>query len=139
MRLPRPVDLAEAAEDTIRELGFSRQKAGAIKELAVNVAGGQVDLINLEEMTNEDVVEHLSQIRGIGRWSSECVLLRGLGRLETFPADDVGAQNNLQRLFDLERRPGYDEIKALVAQWSPYQGLVYFHLLLEKLRLKGFV
>lgn len=136
---PRPVDLAEAAEDTIRELGFSRQKSRAIKEMAVNVASEQVDLISLEEMTNEDVVERLSQLRGIGRWSSEYVLLRGLGRLETFPADDVGAQNNLQRLFDLDRRPGYDEIKALVAQWNPYQGLVYFHLLLEKLRLKGFV
>lgn len=136
---PRPVDLADAGEGTIRGLGFSQQKARAIKELARAVAADRLDLVKLEQLSNEDAVAYLSEIRGIGRWSSEYVLLRGLGRLDTFPADDVGAQNNLQRLFGLDRKPGYDEINALLAPWSPYQGLVYFHLLLEKMRLKGFL
>jgi len=134
---PRPVDLAEAGEGSIRGLGFSQQKARAIKELARAVAADRLDLVKLEQLSNEDVVACLSEIRGIGRWSSEYVLLRGLGRLDIFPADDVGAQNNLQRLFRLDRKPSYGEINALVAPWSPYQGLVYFHLLLEKLWLKG--
>lgn len=137
---PRPEDLAGVSEQDMRKLGFSRQKALAIKELAVGVAGdGGKELASLEEMTNREAVGCLSEIRGIGRWSAEYVLLRGLGRVDTFPGDDVGARNNLQRFFDLDGRPDYAEIKRLTSRWHPYEGLVYFHLLLNKLRIKGLV
>ena len=134
---PRPEDLADASLGDIMELGFSNQKAYAIKELAKKVITGTINLAHLEKMENKEVVEYLSTIRGIGRWSAEYVLLRGLGRLDTFPGDDVGAQNNLQRIFHLEKKPNYDEIKKLTSQWHPYEGLVYFHLLLEKLHMRG--
>jgi DNA-3-methyladenine glycosylase II len=134
---PRPEDLADASLDDIIKLGFSNQKANAIKELAKKVINSTINLAHLEKMENEEVVEYLSNIRGIGRWSAEYVLLRGLGRLDTFPGDDVGARNNLQRLFHLEKKPNYDEIKKLTFQWHPYEGLVYFHLLLEKLHMRG--
>ena len=134
---PRPVDLLGAPAGVFRELGFSHQKERAIAELALGIAAGTIDLSALETMTNDEAIASLSSIRGIGRWSSEYVLLRGLGRLEIFPADDVGAQNNLQRLFGLDAKPDYATIKALVSRWSPYQGLVYFHLLLDKLHAKG--
>jgi DNA-3-methyladenine glycosylase II len=134
---PRPADLAEAPEEAIRKLGFSHQKAQAIKRLATDVADHGLDLASLESMTNNEAVEYLTTIRGIGRWSAEYVLLRGLGRLDTFPGDDIGAQNNLQRLFHLDDRPDYEQISQLTSQWRPYGGMVYFHLLLEKLYTKG--
>jgi len=62
-----------------------------------------------------------------------------LGRLDTFPGDDIGAQNNLKRIFELDTKPTYEEIKKLTSKWHPYEGLVYFHLLLEKLHLKGVI
>ena len=65
------------------------------------------------------------------------MLLRGLGRLDTFPGDDIGAQNNLQRLFRLADKPTYDHIRQLTSPWHPYEGVVYFHLLLDKLRANG--
>ena len=136
---PTPADLAKVPEESIRELGFSRQKARAIQELAAHVAYGSVDLTSLGGMTNREAIAYLSRIRGIGRWSAEYVLLRGLGRLDTFPGDDIGAQNNLQRLFHLADKPAYDEIRHLTSPWHPYEGVVYFHLLLEKLRANGFV
>ena len=136
---PAPADLAEATEETIRQLGFSHQKARAIRGLATDVVDDKLDLASLESMTNEEATEYLSTIRGIGRWSAEYVLLRGLGRLDTFPGDDVGAQNNLQRLFNLAHRPNYEQIRQLTSQWHPYAGVVYFHLLLEKLQTKGIV
>jgi DNA-3-methyladenine glycosylase II len=136
---PTPADLADVPEESIRELGFSRQKAQAIQELSAHVADGRVDLTSLEGMTNKEAIAYLSRIRGIGRWSAEYVLLRGLGRLDTFPGDDIGAQNNLQRLFHLADKPAYDEIRHLTSPWHPYEGVVYFHLLLEKLRANGFV
>ena len=134
---PAPTDLAEADEETIRQLGFSHQKARAIRELAADVVDERLDLACLDSMTNSEAVDYLSTIRGIGRWSAEYVLLRGLGRLDTFPGDDIGAQNNLQRLFHLVDRPNYEQIRELTSRWHPYEGLVYFHLLLEKLQTKG--
>jgi DNA-3-methyladenine glycosylase II len=134
---PTAADLADVQEESIRELGFSRQKARAIKELSIRVADNSVDLTRLEGVTNREAIAELSQIRGIGRWSAEYVLLRGLGRLDIFPGDDIGAQNNLQRLFHLADKPAYDHIRQLTSPWHPYAGVVYFHLLLDKLRLNG--
>jgi len=134
---PRPEDLTGASQEDIRKLGFSNQKARAIKELATKVIANSIDLARLKEMGNKEVIEYLLTLRGIGRWSAEYVLLRGLRRLDTFPADDVGARNNLQRLLHLNEKPNYEEIKELTSQWYPYEGLVYFHLLLENLHMKG--
>ena len=134
---PGPADLGEATEEALRQLGFSHQKARAIRELAADVVADRLDLASLDSMTNREAVDYLSTIRGIGRWSAEYVLLRGLGRLDTFPGDDVGAQNNLQRLFHLVDKPNYEQIRDLTSPWHPYEGLVYFHLLLEKLQTKG--
>lgn len=134
---PTPADLAAAPEESIKDLGFSRQKTRALQELSTQVADATVDLASLDDLTNAKAITYLSRIRGIGRWSAEYVLLRGLGRLDTFPGDDIGAQNNLQRLFDLDDKPSYDHIRQLTLPWHPYEGLVYFHLLLDKLRAKG--
>jgi len=131
---PRPEDLERAAEADIRDLGFSAQKARAIQELARTFIQRPTDFVNLAEMTNGEIVRSLTTLRGIGRWSAEYALLRGLGRLDIFPGDDVGARNNLRRLFHLPGKPDYAQIIELTSRWHPYQGMVYFHLLLEKLR-----
>jgi DNA-3-methyladenine glycosylase II len=134
---PAPADLADVPDGSIRELGFSRQKARAIQQLAAHVVDTSVDLARLDGLTNDEAAAELSRIRGIGRWSAEYVLLRGLGRVDTFPGDDIGAQNNLQRLFHLAGKPTYDRIRQLTSPWHPYEGFVYFHLLLDKLRANG--
>jgi DNA-3-methyladenine glycosylase II len=134
---PRPEDIKCASEEDIKEVGFSRQKARSIKELATGIEKHRLDLSLFDKLTNGEIAENISPLRGLGRWSIEYILLRGLGRLDTFPGDDIGAQNNLQRLFHLEKKPDYEEIKRLTSQWQPYQGMIYFHLLLNKLQAKG--
>lgn len=134
---PRPRDLLDASEENIKRLGFSYTKAQAIKELVTTAASEETELATLSERADREVIEYLLTLRGIGRWSAEYVLLRGLGRVNIFPGDDVGAQNNLKRIFNLDKRPGYLEIKKLTSRWHPFEGLVYFHLLLDKLRIKG--
>ncbi len=134
---PEPEALASASAERIRALGFSYQKARAMIELATALANNQRDFSLLEAMNNEEASRYLSSIRGVGRWTAEYVLLRGLGRLDTFPGDDAGAQKNLQRLLHLEEKPTYERIKTLTAPWQPYAGFVYFHLLLEKLYQQG--
>ncbi|HVC71121.1 MAG TPA: hypothetical protein VNC61_12775 [Acidimicrobiales bacterium] len=136
---PAPGQLADADPQDLRALGFSRSKAQAIRSVAGQVAMGELDLETLDGVDDDNVRAVLREIRGIGRWSAEYTLLRGLGRLHVLPGDDVGARNNLRRRFALGPSAGYDEISKLSRSWWPYGGLVYFHLLLDALAEGGHV
>jgi DNA-3-methyladenine glycosylase II len=127
---PTPDDLARLDPDELRALGFSRQKGKAIIELARAVAARRFDLDELEALDDAAAVARLRTLRGVGRWTAEYVLLRGLGRLHVFPGDDVGARNNLQRWLGLLEPLDYDGVQRVLARWQPFQGFVYLHLLL---------
>ena len=133
---PSPDDLAGCTPDQLRALGFSRQKGQAIIELARAVAGPCLDLDELEDLDDAAAVARLRTLRGVGRWTAEYVLLRGLGRLHVFPGDDVGARNNLQRWLGLLEPLDYEGVGRVLAKWEPFQGLVYLHLLLRGLQLE---
>ena len=76
-------------------------------------------------------------MRGIGRWSAEYALLRGYGRLDRFPGDDVGAWNGLRRWLGLRARLDYARAQRATRRFGPYAGFVYFHLLLQRLADEG--
>lgn len=134
---PGPEDLQGLSSADLRPLGFSRQKGEAITGLASAVVRDDLDPETLVRKKNEQAIRYLLGIKGVGRWSAEYVLLRGLGRLDIFPGDDVGAQKNLQSFLHLHERPHYEEIRKITRRWHPYAGLIYFHFLLDKLRAKG--
>jgi DNA-3-methyladenine glycosylase II len=134
---PQPEDLAVVAPEMLRELGLSRQKARALIELASAVAAKRLDLDRLVSSDDNTTVAQLRQLRGVGRWTAEYVLLRGLGRLCIFPGDDVGARANLERWLRLAEPLDYEGVHSTLAKWRPYGGLVYFHLLLDRLAEAG--
>ena len=135
---PDPANLATVDPGAIRALGFSAAKARALTELATRLHGG-LDLERLSAVDDDEASGALQRLRGIGRWSAEYALLRGLGRLAVFPGDDVGARNNLQRLLGVDLDAGYDAVRHAVIPWSPYAGLVYFHLLLDHIDRAGWL
>jgi DNA-3-methyladenine glycosylase II len=134
---PSPSDLASLAPQALREIGFSLRKAATIIGHSQDVVAGRLDLESLGDLDDDDVVARLTSLRGIGRWSAEYILLRGLGRLHVFPGDDVGARNNLSRWLGLDRPLDYDGVARAVSRWKPYAGMVYFHLLLDRLEAAG--
>lgn len=136
---PAPEDLAGVAPEALRSLGFSHQKARALVELASVIASGKLDLEALAELDNAEAIARLCRLRGVGQWSAEYVLLRGLGRLDVFPGDDVGARNNLQLWLGLGEKLDYHRVQQVVARWQPYSGLVYLHLLLDSLAQRGVI
>ncbi len=136
---PGPERLAEADTDELRSLGFSRAKATALVSLGQRVVHGSVDLEGLAGLDDTAACAALIALPGIGRWSAEYILLRGLGRLEVLPGDDVGARNRLCQRFGLAPDAGYDEVHAFSQAWWPYAGLVYFHLLLDGLAAAGHI
>ena len=136
---PAPENLARLDTEALRPLGFSRQKARAIVELALAIAEQQVNLDELEILDNEAASDRLRKLRGVGRWSAEYILLRGLGRLHVFPGDDVGARNRLQHWLDLAEPLDYEGVRHFIAPWRTYGGFIYFHLLLKGLTEAGFL
>jgi DNA-3-methyladenine glycosylase II len=118
-------------------MGFSRQKVRALLTLARAIDRGELDLEGLSRDGDEQAVARLRDLRGVGRWTAEYVLLRGLGRLHVFPGDDVGAQKSLARWLGRPAPLDYDGVHRAVAKWRPYAGMLYFHLLLDGLSKAG--
>lgn len=131
---PVPKDIANCSISELKQVGYSTNKSETLKRLSLIIQEKQDDFAQLAHLSNEDVVDFLCQFKGIGRWTAEYILLRGLGRIEIFPHNDIGAQNNLYRLLHILEKPDPIKTSKITARWYPYAGLIYFHLLLEKLR-----
>ena len=134
---PEPSDLLRLSPRTYRKLGFSRQKTKAFRELSRNLVSQGVDLETLANHKNEDAIHFLLGLRGVGRWTAEYVLLRGLGRLDVFPGDDVGAQNGLSKWLHRSKPMDYASVRRALKRWEPYAGFIYFHMLMESLGAAG--
>jgi DNA-3-methyladenine glycosylase II len=130
---PRPTDILRLSPDTIRSVGFSLAKARSLLEVAQTAEAGQLEQEKLGRLDDDQVLGLLMSLRGIGRWTAEYVLLRGLGRIDVFPGDDVGARNRLAQWLGHNEPMDYEAVRRAVRRWRPYGGLVYFHLLLKGL------
>lgn len=136
---PRPEKVATLPPDGLQPLGFSGQKSRAVIELARAVGEKRMDFARLSPLADEAALARLRELRGVGRWSAEYVLLRGLGRLHVFPGDDVGARNHLRRWLRRSESLDYEGVRRALRRWHPYAGLVYFHLLLTRLAETGYL
>lgn len=137
--LPFPTAESLLKQDvtTLRRVGFSQGKIAALRGLAEEESLGHLNRDRWADLPNDVAVQQLIQLRGIGRWSAEYALLRGLGRLDVFPGDDSGARKSLETLFGEKKPLDYEAVKALLKRWQPYAGLVYFYLLLRRLEIHG--
>jgi DNA-3-methyladenine glycosylase II len=136
---PRPEDFVQATPDDLRGLGLTRNKGIALLNLAGLIRNGQFDLDALQTLPDDEAVAELCLLRGVGRWSAEYALLRGMGRLHVFPQDDIGARNSLAGWLELSEKLNDQNIQPVLERWRPFCGLIYFHLLLDKLAAGGHV
>ncbi len=119
----RPEVIARLSIVELRKAGVSRQKAGYLLDLSEKCRDGTVRLARLSRMSDDDVVEELIQVKGIGRWSAHMFLIFALGRPDIFPHDDLGLRSALSRLYKLDRLPTRDESLAIGARWRPYASI----------------
>jgi len=134
---PKPEDLAVTTLASLRSLGFNGAKSRELIELAKEIVSGQLDLESFANLGNGQAISRLLDLPGVGRWTAEYVLLRGMGRIDIFPGDDIGARNNLARWLRLRKPLDYGRVMRVVNKWKPYSGLIYFHLLLDGLERAG--
>ncbi len=119
-----PAEALLAADfDTLRACGLSRQKQGYARSLCELVVSGELDLEHLPA-DDEEAIEQLVRIKGIGRWSAEIYLLFAEGRPDIWPAGDLAVQAGIGKILGLEERPSEKATRALADAWRPHRGAV---------------
>lgn len=136
-RLPTPAEVGELSEEALQEIGFSRHKSRAIIALARLVTAGELPFAALAALPTPELEQRLVALPGIGLWSARVVMLRGFGRLDTFPTADSGASKTLRALFAVPASEVEALQSELLAGLAPYQGFLYFCLLGWRLMQSG--
>lgn len=126
--LPTLERLAELEVDDLRAVRFSRRKAEYLVDLARATVSGDLDLEALRHTRPDAAEERLLAVRGLGPWSVNYFLMRGLGLADRVPIGDVALAKSLKRFFGLDERPGPDGVRELMAPFAPHRSLATFHL-----------
>jgi DNA-3-methyladenine glycosylase II len=125
---PEASEIAALDYSQLRELQFSQRKAEYIIDLARLIADGTVKLDDLWEKTDEEIIQTLLPLRGIGRWTIECLLIFGMGRPDVLPAADIGLRNGIKKTWELDSQPSEEEVRELAKHWSPWRTYVTYYL-----------
>ncbi len=118
---PPPRRLLSAGTRKLRALGLSRQKARYVGEMAERAVAGTLDAAVFDALDDEAAITKLTEIPGVGRWTAEVVLMRGLGRADVFPAGDLGLIVAVQRALERKDRPTEDELRAMAERWRGWR------------------
>ena len=119
-----PEGLAGLSDEAMREAGLSRNKMVSLRDLSAKVLDGTVDVNPSTRLTDEEVVERLTTVRGIGRWSAEMYLMHCLRRLDVWPAGDLDVREGYARTWQVRPRPTEKEILPLGDPFRPYRSVV---------------
>jgi DNA-3-methyladenine glycosylase II len=119
----RPETLAALTLPQLRSAGLSPQKASYIHDLAEKVVGGEVQLSQIGRLSDEAIIESLTQVKGIGRWTAQMFLIFALGRPDVFPIDDFGVRVAIARLYGLSEPPPRPQLLEIGAAWSPFASI----------------
>lgn len=128
-RFPRPAELLTANADAIRGAGFSGAKVLALRDLAAKTLGGTVPTSRaITLLDDEAIVERLVEVRGIGRWTVEMLLIFQLGRPDVLPVDDFGVRNGFRIAYRRRTMPTPKEVLRYGERWKPYRTAAAWYL-----------
>ena len=128
--IPSPEELVATDIERLRSAGLSRPKARYIQDLGTRVIDGTVVFETLSELTNDQIVEELTKVKGIGEWTVHMFLMFCMGRLDVLPVGDLGIRNGIQKLYKLPALPDTETVRAVAAQngWSPYASVASWYI-----------
>ena len=116
-------NLGRLTSQTLRALGLSTQKAAYLLDLANRVNAGELRFDKLTRMSDQEVIEMLTQVKGIGVWTAQMFLMFSLGRLDVFPHDDLGVRTAIKNLYALEEMPDKTTSHRIAEAWRPYASI----------------
>ncbi|MEK7328303.1 MAG: DNA-3-methyladenine glycosylase 2 family protein [Chloroflexota bacterium] len=127
-RFPAPARLLAVPLPRLRAAGLSTQKATYVLDLAVKFCDGTIQPRRFGQMSDEEISQHLIQVKGIGQWTADMFLMFGLNRPDVLPVGDLGIRNGFKKLYDLSDMPAADEMITLAEPWRPYRTVASWYL-----------
>ncbi len=123
-----PASILALSEDRLRACGLSRQKLSYIRDLAGHTQSGYINFEQLPDMSDDDIIAHLTRVKGIGVWSAQMFLMFALGRLDVMPTADFGLNSAICRWYRKRKAPKPRQILKLAEPWRPYRTLACWYL-----------
>lgn len=123
-----PEGILATADETLRSLGLSRQKQASLKDLAGKTLDGSLQLAALSALSDAEVMQQLTQVRGVGVWTAEMFLIFSLGRLDVFPVGDLGIRKAIQRVYGYKKMPAVVTMHRHARKWAPYRTIATWYL-----------
>ena len=131
---PTPEQLNNASMDQLRECGISFRKAEYIKDISELMVTGKLDLEKFKTYKNiDDIIDELCELRGIGEWTAELTIIRGLKGFDSFPADDVGIRRVISHYYHHNQKISADEARKIAKKWGKWKGLAAYYLIIAEL------
>ena len=127
-KFPTAAQILSTRKSKLRAAGLSGMKIDYLKDLAKNIEEGRLDMKSLPKMSDDEVIEHLTQVKGIGRWTAEMFLIFSLGRQDVLPVHDLGLRKGIQMAFSLTDLPKPKEVEKLGERWRPYRSIATWYL-----------
>jgi DNA-3-methyladenine glycosylase II len=127
-KIPRPREYLSTEEGRLRASGLSPQKIRYIRDLSERIEHGLLDLRKLSDLTDDEVVKELDEVKGIGRWTAEMFLIFVLGRTDVLPVDDLGLRKAAQKIYRLRKLPTKEKFEQLSRNWHPYCSIATLYL-----------
>lgn len=127
-RFPKPIDVLKTSDLKLKKTGLSQMKVSYIKDLSKKISSRELQLNRMRNLSDEQVIEELIQVRGIGRWTAEMFLIFSLGRLDVLPVGDLGLKKGIKKLYNLEELPSENKMKKIAEKWRPYRTVATWYL-----------
>lgn len=123
-----PSALMALDENALQVSGLSRAKRKALRSLAQSILEGIVEFEKLPDLPDEEVINHLLPVWGIGRWTGEMFLIFALGRMDVLPLADLGLRSGIRNHYGLEEHPSREEMETIAEPWKPYRSIATWYL-----------
>ena len=129
-KMPTPEQLIKIDGQKLRDVGLSWAKVSYVKDIAEHILDGRLDMEHIASMPNDQLIEQLTAVKGIGEWSAHMYMMFGLGRLDILPVGDLGIRKAAQNLYGLKELPTPEQLITIAGQnnWHPYESVASWYL-----------
>ena len=123
-----PEGILKLTDEQLRSVGLSRQKSSYLKDLAAKTASGLLDFSKLPELSDEEVIKHLTQVKGIGVWTAHMFLIFSLRRPNVLPTGDYGVQMAFKKHYKKRKLPKPKDMEKIARAWEPYRSVACWYM-----------
>ena len=123
-----PAGILKLSDEQLRSVGLSKQKSAYLKDLAAKTADGLLNFTRLPDMTDEEVIEHLTQVKGVGVWTAHMFLMFSLRRPNVLPTGDYGVQMAIKKHYKKRKLPKPKDMEKIAKAWEPYRSVACWYM-----------